>query len=203
LKPRELGVVRAHIRQVLGKVEVEPVALGRRQARQHGAEDIAQVVRLEPRLPGLGLQSREIEQVADGVVEAVEVLGDGSELVANARRIAAVALVDEAGDARGGGGQRRLELVRHGADQRRLEAVGLAQRFGVRGILLEALPLERRRREIGHGGQEARIISGHGDVLGGFDEEDVSGVDVAADERSCATVPGMASAAPTETTRRS
>ena len=72
--------------------------------------------------------------------------------------VAALPLLDQAGDARRGGRQWGLELVRHRADERRLEPIRLAKRLGVRRVLLETLPLDRRRGEVRDGGEQAHVV---------------------------------------------
>ncbi len=69
-----------------------------------------------------------------------------------------VALLDQAGDPRRRGRKWGLELVRNRADQRRLEAVRLAKRLGVRCILLETLTLDRRCGKVGDRREQAHVV---------------------------------------------
>ena len=124
----------------------------RRQGVDAGGDDVAQLVKLASWLPRVCLESREIEQGADAVVQARHVGHDGAQLVAHALLVPVHVALEQVADRGGERRQRRLELVRHRRQQAGLEAVGLA----LGGRLAWRLPGAARARERRRPGCSAR-----------------------------------------------
>ena len=108
-------------------------------------------------LPGVRLESRELEQRADAVVQARHVADDGAQLVAHALLVPVDVALEQVAHRGGEGGQRRLELVGHRRQQAGLEPVGLALggRRGRGGLQL--LALQERPDEVAERGDEPGV----------------------------------------------
>ena len=132
--------------------DVDAIAAG--QVLHGLAHELVERPDLRLRLGAARLEAREVEQVADEPGEPLGVDGDRVEelaavLVGEDERLAA-----QRADRRRDPGQRRAEVVRDGAEQRRLDEVAAAQRLGLERLLLEAAAVERHGEQRGQRRQE-------------------------------------------------
>ena len=112
---------------------------------ERGADQLLHGGPVAPRLRRAGFQSRKVEQVVDEPRQPARLLADHRRhlgaLVRGQRR--------RADRLAGGGdrGQRRAQVVRHGAQQRRLDRVGPAQGGRLDDIAKQPLALQRRAQQ--------------------------------------------------------
>ena len=120
-------------------------------------DDLGEPVELAPRLPRVRLEARQLEQRADAVVEARDVAHDGAQLVAHALLVPVDVALEQVAHRRGERGERRLELVRDGREQARLEVVRLPGRRGCRRGALQPLALQERADHVAERGHQPRV----------------------------------------------
>ena len=102
-----------------------------------------------------GLEAGEVEQVADEPAQPLRVDVDRLEQLVPVFGAELQRRVPERADGRPDPRQRRAQVVRHRAEQRRLDEVAPAQRLGLERLLLQPVALDGDGEQRGERGQEA------------------------------------------------
>ena len=145
-QPQQVGVGVDH--QPGGDpVRHRPPRQPRAELADHAVDEPVEVVPLRPHVEIARLDVEHLDRVADQALQACRLLvDDGQQLAGVVRR-------HQVGETAGGGPdrrQRRLELVRHRIEERGAQLAAAAGRFGRRGRLALARPLQADGGQVGH-----------------------------------------------------